>query len=172
MRRIVLAFIFTCFVSVIFAQRTRTEEVFSTMTHEVLKVLYITNDSKTDTLVAFYAKDHRYQQLTDLITLYSGSVQDYYDFMVKLEKFYNENEPEVSDYIDGYRINILKVVGYKCIWWYEKESDGNGYHYFMIKGLVKMRLQFANWCQEKGLKLNITESDQQQIDKKYKKKRK
>ena len=150
-------YLFVCFLamaSISFAQKTKTVEIWKKpITGETLQIMYIEHKDTglIDTLVHFMAQDHQYQELTHIITLYAGTPKGFYNYLNNIEKFFKENEPNTSDYIDGHKIDIVEMVKVRGIWISEKREQGNGYHGFSPKALNKFKSKFVDWCKKNNV---------------------
>lgn len=166
MKRFVLLILAICLFLTVEAQKTKREEIYQkTMMGESITALFITYEEggKTDTIVVFSCQDHRYEQLTEYINLYSGDCQEFYDFMCAIEKFCDKNEKEVGDgveiseTIEGHRVRLVKNYNILGLYIYESSKDGNGYHSFAVKKFKKIKPIFVEWCKNKNIKLDLTE---------------
>ena len=112
---------------------------------------YDDNNNINSTQIMLYAQDLRYQHIVELTTIYFGSPHDLLKFIIDVEKFANENEADVSNTIDGRRVNIVEQMGIKGFTIYEK--DGSGYKVFTFKNWRKIKEALIEWAEEKNVSL-------------------
>lgn len=161
MRKILIAIICSLFVFTSNAQRqTRTETIHENkMMKENIAALYITDGERTDTLITFVGKDHRYMQLIEYITMFSSTPQEFYDFLCEVDDFYEKEKDNVgkggyiSREIKGHRVHLVESYNRIVISIYEKKENGDGFHGFRPKQYKKLIPLFKQWCAQKGIKL-------------------
>ena len=149
MKKLFFLSVLLLFTLNLYCQKTKSILIWKKpITDQVLRAHYILNDKDSlETInIHFMAKDDRYSQLIDYITIYSGTPIEFYFFLTELEKFYKENEPETSMEIHGQYVSVQKFMGTKQLWIYEK--DGNGYHIFLIAWIQKFKEKFVAWANQ------------------------
>ena len=149
-------YLFICFLAIAstsFAQKTKTVEIVKRVNYkEYIDAIYIlNNENKTKAInIRFACQNYEYQHISDLITLYYGSPSGFYKFLNEIEVFYKENEPGVSQTIQGHDVEIKKG-GKASVWIYEKRADGDGYYKLSMKSLAKFKTEFVDWCKKNNV---------------------
>lgn len=132
-----------------YAQKTKKEQVYNNnLFKDYLDVIhhYDENDNVISKQMLLYGQDLRYQHITELVSVYSGSPQELMNYMNAVEKFVNENEPDVSTTLEGYRITVVKQMGRKGFSLYEK--DGLGYRSYNMKSWGKIKKALVKWAKK------------------------
>lgn len=136
----------------IFAQKTITIDIFKKgLVEEYLNAKIIENNTsgRRDTIIIFFARNHKYQHITDMITLYSGSCKRYSSFMNDVIEFAKQNESGTSNTFDHHIVSLGKTMGIKSVSIFNKE--GMGYHTFTVGILEKFKKEFLNWCKKNNV---------------------
>lgn len=143
--------LFTCFFVITdlsYAQKSKCIEVYKNkMYKDYVDVNYFydnTSNEVTSKQMMLYGKDLRYQELDELVTIYYGKPNEVYKFLTELEAFLDENEADVSNTIQNRRATIVKMMGMKGVWVYEK--DGRGYRGYNLKTLNKIKESISEWA--------------------------
>jgi hypothetical protein len=134
------------------AQKTKTVKIWSKpLTGEVINANYhFDEDGELIGLnIHFMAKDSRYEQLIEYITVFQGAPSDFYIFLKKLEDFAKNEEPGTSMKIDGRNVSYSKLMGTKMINVYE--YDSNGYTTFLPKNISTFMSKFIEWCKKNSV---------------------
>ena len=137
-----------------FAQKTKKVDIVSGgLMHAYISANYSydENDKLIETNIHFFGQDARFSQLTEFITIFSGSPKDFFIFMNEVEKFFKENEPGTSSTIQGHYVSIQTIYGLKA--YYLNEIKGNGFMSFTLKGFVRIKDKFVEWAKENGVPL-------------------
>lgn len=149
--RLLLLSILTIPISIqgTYGQKTKQVEIYKNkMLKDYLDVNYHYDDNNnvTSTQVMLYGQDLRYQQIVELVTIYYGSPKGTMKFLIDVEKFVNENDPDVSTTIEGCRISIVKQMGIKGFYIYEK--DASGYRGYNMKTWGKIKEALIEWAEK------------------------
>lgn len=91
-------------------------------------------------------RDDRYTGAYYSVTIYTGFSSELFEFLTETEKFCNENKPNVQAKIHNHAIKYEKMLGYKVIMVYEE--NGQGYHAYRKKDIVKLKKWLAGWIEE------------------------
>ena len=139
----------TVFTIEISGQKSKREEIYKNKLFKDymdVNYYYDNNNVVTSKQIMLYGQDLRYQQIVEVTTIYFGSPKDLMKFLNDVEKFFNENDPDVSSTIDGRRINIVKQSGIKGFYIYEK--DGAGYRGYNMKTWGKIKNALIEWAEK------------------------
>ena len=146
--------------------QTKTEKIFENKTYsQKISAMYSIVNGERDTTIIFAAKNHRYSYLNDVVTIYHGTPQDFYDFLCEVSDFFDREKPNVNEdeyireLIKNHFVHIVKMYGFYGIHVYQNVEDGDGYHGFRPKQFKKIIPIFEEWCKKKGI--NIEKKTQQ-----------
>lgn len=101
--------------------------------------------------IYFMGQNHKYQHITDIISIYTGNPTDFYKFLIKLEKFYSSQEPGTSTNIEGVHVSVDKLMGFKNLTLFNK--DMTGYRIITLKKIGKIKSKLLDWVKEKDIKI-------------------
>lgn len=132
------------------AQITKTEEIFHT------SLLFCTinayKNTETETRILFMAQNAEYTEISDIITLFSGSPEDFYNYLNDVENFFKDNEDGTSTNINGGKTHLSKSKSAWVI--FELKEDGNGYYSLMKNRIPKIKESFLVWAKKNGYSFN------------------
>lgn len=143
MKRIILILLLTTFVS--FSQESKKKiEIYKHISGEYLNAIkFIDEGKEKDLKIEFIGRNHKYQQIDDLIVFSYSSPIEFYSFLNKLIEGF-KNEEGTTIVIDGLNVSVEKMLGKKVLTVYEKNNLG--YRMFNEKNLNKILEKFENWC--------------------------
>lgn len=153
MRKLMLLVLLIISINAV-GQKTRSEKILDrSMYKEFLSAYhYYDGDSITDTRIVFSGQNYKYQHITDIVTIYSGSPEDFYRFLNEVEAFLTEEEKGVMMPIMGRDCLVDFAWGTKYVIVYEEDST-NG-HMLVLKSIQKFRKAFLQWCDEKSIDIS------------------
>jgi hypothetical protein len=150
-------FTFVFFItSFSYAQKSKRVEVYKNkMYKDYVDVNYYYDNASnevTSEQMVLYGRDLRNQDIDELVTIFYGRPGEVYKFLTELEAFLDENEADVSNTIEGRRATIVKMMGMKGVWVYEK--DGRGYRGYNLKTLKKIKESIGEWATSNDVRLD------------------
>jgi hypothetical protein len=140
-------FFSTIGINNLYSQKVKKEEIFNkglgVNNHVMYANLYLGDNNKVESReIVLAGQDQRYTQIASLLISYKGSPKDLYNFMNKVEKFYNENEADVYDTIEGRKIRRAKYgIGISL-------ADDNGEAGYDIKTWKKIKVALVEWAKK------------------------
>lgn len=146
------AFFMQSFSQEISPIKTRSETIIERkMYNESIEAYYTTLDGRDDEYVklTFYARNHKYQNILDIITVFSSTPCEMYKFLCVVENFMIENNgKDVMSDINGRPITTVCKYGSTAVWIYEREGDG--FHGFSLKSIKMYKEKVYDWCIANG----------------------
>lgn len=145
--KILLLIIFISLVNIGFSQKTKTEYIFKTSIVSIgYTIKYDSENLPTDSSFFVFAKDYRYQYLTELYTMKYGKIQDIYSFFKFCKLFLETEDAGVSQTHYGNYISISKTLGIKGVSIYGIGNDDDAYCVLGISHLNKYLYKLESWA--------------------------
>lgn len=140
----------------VFSQKSKTVEIWNSFLREKLNLvtIYENNNKFSYQKIHFLARDARYKELVEYITVFYGTPKEIYQFFIEVEKFVKENELGTNTNIKNHSITYSKMLGSKYLIIYEEKKDGNGYCMIAPKRLTKIKNEYTKWCDKNNIKYN------------------
>lgn len=129
---------------------TKKVKIYKSISAEYIDAHEVYNDGMlTDIYITFMGQNHKYQRITDIISLYSGSPKGFYIYINNIKEFLNTNDVDTSATINGQYVSISKMMGKKIINVYT--SDTLGYRVMTVKSLDKILKKFEKWAKDNNI---------------------
>ena len=139
--------------------KSRKENCNSPHTTYYLKSIIVYDDNMNPNYTfSLLVQNSEYSCLESLFSLKSGSAQEIYDLIVRIEDFGNKiSEHSVSMIYDDYKFTRFNwgILGKRiCV---EKTGESE-YHNFKDKDLVRIKNKLVKYCQKRNIELQVIES--------------
>jgi hypothetical protein len=143
-------FVFFMFPFLGVAQKTKSVDIYSIKgAYLRASIEYDSDNAPIDTLYGLFARDGRYTQLVEMVTIYYGQEAALVDFVNYCHKFIKEEEPGTSIIYKERFLSVVKTYGFKLLYIYEKSEDGDGYGGFNEDMLLKIPVKMNEWKNKK-----------------------
>ena len=135
----------------VMGQIHKTVKIWEPIGREILAANYTGVDS---IYIDLLGQNSLYTAITDLMTIFYGTPNEFYTWCNKLETFSKENEPNPkSDFyidIDGQWIYLKKSMGVKVLQIFEKNKT-SAVHQIATTSLMKFRDKFTEWADKNNV---------------------
>ena len=118
---------FLLFTNAYAQEYEKTKELFRLVTGQSFNVVQTYNDNKlVDERYYLFAQNGKYQYITDIITVYSGTKQGFEEYIDQLSNALEKYDVDTSLTIGNTRVVIFKSMGAKFI----RVNTDDGYTWF------------------------------------------
>ncbi|MBD1263243.1 hypothetical protein HZY62_21840 [Maribacter polysiphoniae] len=131
----------------LYSQKIKKETIYNRglgVNHRIMwaEISLDDNNNVLSRNVVLAGQDYRFSKISSIIIAYIGSAKELNNFMRKLDEFYEKNEKETYDTIEGKRVRRAKFgIGI-----YDKDEIGQiGFH---IKDFRKMKKALEEWAKK------------------------